>query len=182
LFEGGLGSYRADFAGVLGNGEERGIKYGKLRTIKEKEIAMTEYNKPLAPFSRLVGGEWHMDDAFHTFEWGVDRKILKITSYFVAEGNPVLVSEGFWFWHPGKKVVQSYSVAIEMGVELFVYHDSRWDGEKMINDMTAYDANGAGSDYVEEWEFTDQDTYVWTLYAKTPEGLKKSMGGTFKRK
>ncbi len=139
-------------------------------------------DNPLTAFQRLIGGEWHMDAAFHTFEWGVGKKMLKISSYFQTDGKANLVSEGFWFWHPGKGVVQSYSVAVEMGVELFEYTDSRWEGNKMVNDMIAYDAAGQATEYQEDWDFVDQDRYVWTLYNKTPEGLKKSMGGTFTRK
>ncbi len=135
---------------------------------------------PLAPFARLMGGTWQMGDSYHTFEWGVGQKMVHNKSYFTVEGQPVLVSEGSWFWHPGRQEIKGHMAAIEMGIDLFSY-TTRFEGNKMVNELTSYGEDGQATEYLEEWEFTDEDTYEWALYAKTDEGLQKSMGGTFTR-
>lgn len=142
---------------------------------------MSEADKnPLAPFARLVGGKWVMGDLFHVFEWGVGKLSMKANSYFVQAGEAALAGDGGWFWHPGDKAIRGWQFAVGMGIDLFDY-TTRWEGDKMVNDLTTYDAAGNASEYLEEWDFTDADTYEWTLYAKTPDGAQKAMGGTFKR-
>lgn len=139
-----------------------------------------DIENPLAPFERLIGGKWVMGDSFHTFEWGVGQKTVNTRSYFLMEGNPVLVSEGSWFWHPGRQVIKGHMVAIQMGIDLFSYN-TYWEGNRMIGDLKSYTPDGGVSHYQEEFDFTDNDTYVWTLYSKSAEGLEKSMDGTFQR-
>jgi len=142
---------------------------------------MTNENQPLAPFDRLVGGEWHMADSYHVFRWGAANKSFHSQSFFVAEGTPVPVGDGVWFFHPGEGVIRGYGMADGMGIDLFEY-TSRWEGDTLINDLVTYDADGDKGEYVEHWEFSDSDTYEWTLYARAGDGLQKAMGGTFTRK
>jgi hypothetical protein len=70
---------------------------------------------PLAPFERLVGGQWYLDEGSHQeFEWGVGRQSVKARSYFVIDGERRLVSEGTWYWHQGEKQIKGALTAIEM--------------------------------------------------------------------
>ena len=52
---------------------------------------------PLDPLSILVGGEWHLKDNYHVMDWGLGKVSVTVKSYFVVEGKPMLVSDGFWF-------------------------------------------------------------------------------------
>jgi hypothetical protein len=136
---------------------------------------------PLAPFARLVGGTWQMEDSYHTFEWGVGGKMVNTRSYFTVEGKRVLVSEGSWFWHPGRQEIKGHMAAIEMGIDLFSY-TTRFEGNKMVSDLTSYGPDGQASHYQEEFTFTGENTYEWVLYAKKDGGLQQVMKGLFTRK
>ena len=68
--------------------------------------------------------------------------------------------------------------AIDMPVVFFDY-TALFEGNKMVADLTAFDAQGVETAYVETWEFTDEAHYVWKLLSETPDGLQEVMGGTF---
>jgi len=136
---------------------------------------------PLAPFERLIGGQWHLDGSYSEFEWGLGRLSVSTHSYFIVEGEPKLVSEGIWFWHPGEKSIKGAFTAIDMPVVFFDY-TVRFEGNKMVTDLVAFDAEGNEAAYVETWEFTDETHYVWKLLSETPDGLQEVMGGTYERK
>jgi hypothetical protein len=142
----------------------------------------TEENAPgsLSHFSRLIGGEWHMGDSFQVFEWGVGGMSVKSKGYFVIEGKAKLVSEGVWFWHPGTNKLKGYSTAIDMPVSFFDYTTS-FHGNKMKSALASYTPQGIEQNYIETLEFTDDDHYIWTLYATTAEGKTKIMGGKYER-
>jgi len=135
----------------------------------------------LSLFSCLIGGEWHLEGTYQVFEWGVGKMSVKSCSYFMIDGKPKLVSEGLWFWHPGEKKLKGYFTAIEMPVMFFDY-TTTFQGNKMVNELKSYSPQGTVDNYIETWEFTDDDHYVWTLFNKTPEGEKKVMGGNYSRK
>lgn len=135
---------------------------------------------PLAPFDRLVGGQWHLGDSYQEFEWGVGRLSVKARSYFIVDGVPQLVSEGTWYWHPERNVIRGTFTAIEMPVSLFEY-ETRFDGATMVSELTTYDASGAKTAYVEQWQFLDDKTFEWTLFRKADDELLKEMQGTYSR-
>ena len=136
---------------------------------------------PLAPFERLIGGQWHLEGSYSEFEWGLGRQSVITRSYFVVEGEPKLVSEGFWYWHPGEQAIKGAFTAIDMPVVFFDY-TVRFEGDMMVADLVGYDAAGAASSYIETWEFTDDTHYVWKLFSETPDGPQEVMGGTFDRR
>jgi hypothetical protein len=140
-----------------------------------------EPTNPLAPFERLIGGQWHLEGSYQEFEWGVGKHSVKSRSYFVIDGTPRLVGEGFWFWHPGEKQIKGVFTASDMPVVLWDY-TTRFEQDKMVNDLKTYDANDAESIYLETWEFTDDSHFVWKLMATTPDGMKEVMGGTYEKK
>jgi hypothetical protein len=136
---------------------------------------------PLAPFEALIGGQWHLDDSYQVFEWGVGRRSVKSRSYLVLEGSPKLVAEGFWYWHPKERQIRGAFTAIEMPAVYFEY-TTRFEDGVMVNDLRSYDADGVETAYVETWELTDSDHYRWTLFTETPDGLQEVMAGTFDRR
>ncbi len=136
---------------------------------------------PLAPFERLVGGKWYLEGSYQEFEWGVGRRSVKARSYFIIDGEPKLVSEGVWFWHPGKEEIKGVFTAIDMPVVFFDY-TTRFEGDKMVNDLLSYSAKGVETAYVETWDFTDATHFVWKLLKKAPDGMQEIMGGTYSKK
>lgn len=138
---------------------------------------------PLAPFSRLIGGEWHLDGSFQVFEWGVGKLSVRSRGYFIIDGKPKLVSEGSWIWHPGEQKIKGYFTAIEMPV-LFIDYTTTFQENKMVNTLLSYSALGIpdGYNYREIWEFTDDDHFTWTLFGMTKDGEQKMMGGNYSRK
>ena len=135
---------------------------------------------PLDPFETLIGGRWHHEDSYQELEWGVGRHSVKARSYFVVDGSPTLVSEGFWFWHPAENAIRGVFTAVQMPVVLFEY-TTRFEGDRMISELKAYDAEGDATTYEEVWDFGEVDLYVWTLSRRTPEGLREEMTGTYSR-
>ncbi len=68
-----------------------------------------------------------------------------------------------------------------MPVVLFDYR-TRFEGNKMVNDLRSYDVNGTESAYVETWDFISDREYEWKLLKETPEGLQEVMGDTYSKK
>ena len=136
--------------------------------------------EPLAPFERLIGGKWKFDDSYTEYEWGVGKQSVKARSYFLVEGDLKLVSEGSWFWHPGEGQIKGVFTAVGMPVALFDY-TTRFEGERMVNDLAAYSASGEKTMYVETWEFTDETHYNWKLLQESPDGLQEVMVGRFSK-
>lgn len=135
---------------------------------------------PLAPFEQFIGHEWHLDGSVQVLEWGLGKQSVVTRSYFIVEGERKLVSEGMWFWHPGAKEIRGIFTAIMMPVNLFEY-TTRFEGDMMISDLVTFTPDGQREEHRETWALSD-DSYKWTLYAKTDEGEKKSMGGTYVKK
>jgi len=137
--------------------------------------------EPLAPFERLIGGKWHTEGSYQEFAWGVGRRSVTSSSYFLIDGEPRLVSEGLWYWHPGEERIKGVFTAVDMPVVLFDY-TTRFEGDQMVNELLSYDASGSEHAYKETWNFTGGTHYVWKLYRMTPEGLREEMGATYEKK
>ena len=149
--------------------------------IPQEAAAQQSASDRLAPFDRLVGGQWHLDGSYQELEWGVGRRSVKARSYFVVDGEPMLVAEGIWFWHPGENQIKGVFTAVDMPVAFFDY-TTRFEDNRMISDLRAYGPTGTETVYVETWEFTDDAHFVWTLMRQTPDGLQEEMGGTYTRR
>ena len=50
------------------------------------------------------------------------------------------------------------------------------------SNLETYTSDGTPEKYVETWEFTDENTYVWKLLSESDEGLQEVMGSTYTRK
>ena len=136
---------------------------------------------PLEPFTQLIGGEWHLEGSYQVFEWGVGKKSIISKSYFIIDEKPQLVSEGTWFWHPGIEKVKGYFTAVMMPAELFDY-TSYFENDMMVSELITYDQAGKKSNYLETWQFIDNDHYIWTLFTSNNGDKQKLMGGEFTRK
>jgi hypothetical protein len=136
---------------------------------------------PLAPFERLVGGEWHLDGSYQVFEWGVGRHSVRSRSYDLLDGVPRLLAEGMWYWHPGEETIRGVFTAIEMPAVLFDY-TTTFQENKMVNRLRTYGVAGGEQAYLETWDFTDDSSFVWKLLVETAEGVQEVMKGTYTRK
>jgi hypothetical protein len=67
-----------------------------------------------------------------------------------------------------------------MGVELFEY-STRFEGETMTSDVTAWDEAGQSRVYRENWTFTDPDHYLWELFETESGSMTRVMHGIFAR-
>ena len=135
---------------------------------------------PLGFLQRLVGCAWYLGDSWQTFHWGVGERSLIGRAYSPGrDGEPLLVSDGLWFWHPGEQRVKGYFFAVpEMPVHFFDY-TTRFEGDTMVNRLHSF--GEMGGNYEEHWEFTGPDSYRWTLYATGGEGRRQIMDGTYRR-
>ncbi|MBD3226320.1 MAG: hypothetical protein GF313_16445 [Caldithrix sp.] len=141
----------------------------------------TDQSNPLAPFERLIGGQWYMQDSYQTFSWGVGKLSVLSESYVVEQGQARKVSEGYWFYHPGQGQIKGYFTAIDMPVQFFDY-TTVFKSDTMKNDLISYSAGGQASHYLETWTFSEDGRYQWTLFTKTDNGRQKIMGGTYQRR
>lgn len=135
---------------------------------------------PMAPFARLIGGQWHLEGSYQEFEWGVGKRSVKARGYFVVDGEPRLVSEGIWFWHPGEQQIKGFFTAIDMPVTFFD-HTTRFEDNRMVSTLHAYAPGGKKTVFEETWEFTDESHFEWKLTSETPDGLQQQMSGTYTR-
>ncbi len=149
---------------------------------------MTEAkDNPLKGLHRLVGGRWYYqgpDDAplaYHAFRSKLNDKLIVAESYTVGEDEKTLVSEGIWYWNPAEERIKAIGIAQHMEVDVFEYTNVKVEGDTMTCDLTAHNDQGS-SEFVETWEFPNNDRYEWTLFAKSPEGLQKVMDASFSRK
>ena len=137
-------------------------------------------DNPLAAFTPFIGGKWFLEGTYQTLAWGVGHKSVIARNYFPSEEGSELVSEGFWFWHPGEEQIRGYFTAIKMPVAVFEYV-THFEENKMVSDLKSYTPEGVGEQYIEEWELTSVDSYEWRLLAPTPDGVHQAMNGTFTR-
>ncbi len=96
---------------------------------------------PLAPFARLIGGEWHIGPYRHVYEWGVGQRTVVVRTY---DEQGQLASEARWFYHPGEQVLRGYSV--DAGGSLFEM-TSRFDGDELYNRLTTWGADGKAANW-----------------------------------
>lgn len=138
-------------------------------------------DSPLAPFVRLVGGQWHSEGNVQEFEWGVGKQSVRSRGFRLVGDSLVLVAEGLWFWHPGHGEIRGLFTAQNMPFVMLEYR-TRFEGQDMINDIRAYDARGRVQTYAERWKFIDHDHYEWTLTETNAGGVKTVMSATFERR
>jgi hypothetical protein len=138
---------------------------------------------PLEQMDRLVGGEWHLEGveklkAYNTYTWGPTRRVLHFRSYFITPEGNKLRAEGSYMWDPIKKKI----VGRTAGVSGDLYEgESVFEGNKLTTELTHATPTDMGR-YMETFEFTDKDTYRWTLYSRTGTEQKLVIQADFHRK
>jgi hypothetical protein len=124
-----------------------------------------ESAEPLAPFARFVGGAWESEGDFKVrvvYEWGLNKKLIKIKSYLPDADGPKLVYESAVYWHPAKKEVVFQSVSGQGGI---------FDGVMTVKGnvyssaFTSYTGDKA-TPFRQTIEFTDDDHVLWTVLGK----------------
>lgn len=134
---------------------------------------------PLAPFERLVGGEWHFGNQYQVYEWGLGQRSIHARGYQVVDGEAKLVSDGLILYHPGEQSLVGYIVAEGMGIDVFDYHMT-FEGDRMVGTLKTF--GQLTGEFEEIWEFTDESHYEWSLFQATLEGKVEMMKGTFERR
>ncbi len=125
----------------------------------------TEGSRRASPFSRFVGGAWESEGDFKVkivYEWGLNKKLLKIKSYLVAEDGPKLSYESTVYWHPNKKQIVFQSVSAQGGLFDGVMSSK---GNVFTSVFTSYEGDKA-IPYMQTLEFTDDDHVTWILKGK----------------
>jgi hypothetical protein len=120
---------------------------------------------PLEPFARFVGGAWESEGDFKVrvvYDWGLNKKLLKIKSYLSGKDGFQLVYESGVYWHPEKKQVVFQSVSAKGGL---------FEGVMTAKDnvytsvFTSYEGDKA-TPYRQTLEFLDDDHVLWTVFGK----------------
>jgi len=143
--------------------------------------AAGEDTNPLKHFEWMIGGEWSNGSTVQEFEWGLNQKSVKAKSYTVNEKKRTLVSEGVWFWHPGKKVIKGYFSAVGMPFS-FVDSEAEFDGQRLIHKLETYSDGEKPQIYVEVMEPVSEGVFSWKLFAGLKPAGEELMSGRFKRK
>jgi hypothetical protein len=138
--------------------------------------APAEVVDPMAPFARLVGGEWKptapgmLGQLFDTWHWGPGRHSIRVmTDGSGADGNPWRALRVF-YWHPGRKQiclwgVSTYARGVLEGTIKF--DEETADGIFDLYQTVARRKMGL------RWTFDGPDKYRDVLLEATgPEGLQ----------
>jgi hypothetical protein len=120
---------------------------------------------PLEPFARFVGGAWESEGDFKVrivYDWGLNKKLLKIKSFLIDKDGPNLVYESSVYWHPEKKEVVFQSVSAKGGLFDGVMTTK---GNVYTSVFTSYEGDKA-TPFRQTIEFLDDDHVLWTVLGK----------------
>ena len=120
---------------------------------------------PMQPFARFVGGAWETEGDFKVhvaYEWGINKKLLKIKSFLVGKNGPQLTYESVVYWHPQKKEVVFQSISAKGDIFDGVMTPK---GNVYTSVFTSYEG-GKAVPYRQTLEFVDDDHVLWTVLGK----------------
>lgn len=140
----------------------------------------------LAPFARLIGA-WEAlqtdpdGSLFHARvenEWGLEGKTINSRTYLYKDGKPHLAYESAYFWHPGREKVSFQSHAIWNAL-----YDGTVEmkGDIMTGLWRAFSKDGE-KDYRLTMEFTDENTYNWTVFDQQGDAWKPVKKAVWRRR
>lgn len=141
---------------------------------------------PLSGLMRLVGGRWTFngpEDApltYHRYQTKLDGKVIISESFAAAGNKETLVSTSIWYWNPAEAKIKAIGIAQQMEVDVFEYTNVKVEGNTMTCDLSAHSDQGS-SEFIEIWEFPDDNSYEWKLFTESPDGLLEVMNGSFAR-
>jgi hypothetical protein len=121
---------------------------------------------PLKPFDRFVGGAWESEGDFKVhvaYEWGINKKLLKIKSYLIGQSGPNFMYESAVYWHPGKKQVVFQSIGTSGGLFEGVMSAKE---NVYTSDFTSFEGDKS-TEFRQTLEFQDDDHVLWTVLRKT---------------
>lgn len=134
---------------------------------------------PLAGFERLIG-TWAAGTTTQAFEWGVGRRIVRVRASVSDEDGARLYSEGIFLHDPLRDEVRGYLVAVDMAAAYFEY-SAHWAGDTLVANLTSIGPDGTRRRYLEGWEFTGEDRFLWTLRDGNEEGASLLASAEFRR-
>ncbi len=134
----------------------------------------------LAPFTRFIGGRWQLGNSYQEYRWGLDKQSVQVSGFVIQNGQPRMVSQGHWYWHPGEKQIRGMFFAVDMPVWLFDYQ-ARFTGNTLKASLTAYDKDNRATRYQEHWRFSGPDSYQWQLFSQNNGQPTLAMDGQFTR-
>lgn len=127
---------------------------------------------PMAPYARLIGGEWRTKfdggaRIFDTWRWGPGRHSIHLTTDGNGtEGEPWRVV-GTHYWHPGRRElrlwgVSSYARSVSEGAIAF-------EGETAEARLSIFQTTGR-RELVWRWRFDGPDRYHYALLEEVAPG------------
>ena len=156
-----------------------------------------------AAFARFIGewkfdGHWESGEELHArsvCEWGLNHKHIRGRTYVQRAPDDQHANglhpaekeyqryETLFSWHDGKKSLVCYTFAYDGGIREERIETS--DGKVFHFGLTAWD-DATPSNLHQTIEFTDDDTYLWTVEMKSPgkDGAgewQRLIKGTWKR-
>lgn len=139
----------------------------------------------LEPLSRIIG-KWETiksdDDGgvFHARvenEWGLDGKTINSKTFLIRDGKPMPTYESVYYWHPGRAAISFQSHAIWNAL----YDGTiEVDGDVVTGDWRAYSDKGM-DEFRMNIQFTDEDSYRWTVYQRAGDAWKPVKNATWRR-
>jgi hypothetical protein len=144
----------------------------------------------LAPFARLLGGEWVARgavvnenetatlDIVVTYRWGVNRKHVRSESYVVRDGERRLEFEAMIGWHPRDETLVFFSFSAEGAV---FEGTVLTRGDELEFRWEAFEENNVTS-YRQNLRFSGSDEYLSTLLRRGAGGWERISEATFRRR
>lgn len=137
---------------------------------------------PMQALARLERGRWRLAadspwGAYHRYEWGVGRRLLRSTSNLMVEDVDASFAESLFYWHPHQQVVR----LLGFGTDGALF-DGRLeiDGEIWSFHFDHY-AEGERTAMLDRWSWDGEETYRWTSFIKSARELDPWMSGSFTR-
>lgn len=128
---------------------------------------------PLAPFARMVGGEWRMVvqsgmGMFDTWHWGPGRHSLRVMTHGESAAGEPWRELSVIYWHPARRQICRFGVG--------PFRQSLWDGTMTFDGHTATGVSDLyqTSDHRKmglRWTFDGPDKYHDVLLEDSGAGL-----------
>jgi hypothetical protein len=128
----------------------------------------TEHADPMAPFARMIPGEWRMTaeggtSMYDTWRWGPGRHSVRVmTDGFGADGAPWREVQ-VYYWHPGRKEIRL------LGLSPFARGVSegtiKFQADTAVAAFDIHQTRGR-RELALHWSFDGPDTYRETLLEK----------------
>lgn len=141
-----------------------------------------EETHPMEVMARLENGHWRLTansawGAYHRYEWGVGRRLLRSTSSLVVDDLDTPFAEGLYYWHPVEQDVRLvgfdtsgalYEGRLEVDGPIWSFHFDHF-------------AEGQRRAMLDRWTWRGEETYYWTAFIKNTLELDPWMNGSFTR-